>query len=209
MSRSGQEHLEHALALLEQVGAVDTEHPSGTLLEHLQGTYELLERWSCPEHLCLAGLYHSVYGTETFRTQTIPLNARDEVRNAIGEQAEEVAYLYCVIRRASLYANLERGAPYSVEDREGSRIPLRGVEQLADLMTLDLANRIEQLDDVRYSALVLERDRRVYERAAPLLPAAAVAALRTAFPRRSAVELAARRVLAPARRRLRRLTSRR
>ena len=65
---------------------------------------------------CLAGLYHSVYGTEKFRKQTVPLEARDAVRGAIGRQAEEIAYLYCALSRESLYRNLDVGAPYGSED---------------------------------------------------------------------------------------------
>jgi hypothetical protein len=194
MSSPSQQHLERAMALLGQIGAADTEHPSGTLLKHLRGTYDILEGWSCPEYLCLAGLYHSVYGTETFRTETIPLDARDQVREAIGERAEEIAFLYCAIRRSSLYENLEHGAPGTLEGRNGERRPIGGVGQLADLMTLDLANRIEQVGEVSFSDARVERDRRIYERAVPLLPPTAVASLRSSFPRRSKAQLAARRV---------------
>src|SRR5919112_361494 len=103
---------ERALELLNRFGAVSVEHPSGTLLEHLRGTYEQLERWGCSEDLCRAGLYHSVYGTEYFQKRTVPLDARDEVRSAIGERAEEIAYLYCALSRQSLYRKIyERAVP--------------------------------------------------------------------------------------------------
>jgi hypothetical protein len=161
MSESLQ-HAERAVALLEEVGAEDTEHPSGTLLQHLQGTYEVLEQWGCSKALCLAGLYHSVYGTEVFQTTTIPLDAREKVQAAIGEEAEEIAFLYCVLQRSSLYANLERGGPYTVTSRDGKEIPLAGLSQLADLMTLDVANRLEQLDRTAGSPQRRERDRRIY-----------------------------------------------
>ncbi|MFL5476770.1 MAG: DUF6817 domain-containing protein [Gemmatimonadales bacterium] len=73
---------QRALELLERFGAVSVEHPSGTLLEHLRGTYEQLDRWGCSKDLCRAGLYHSVYGTEKFQKRTVPLEARNEVRSA-------------------------------------------------------------------------------------------------------------------------------
>jgi hypothetical protein len=150
-------------------------------MKHLRGTYDLLESWGCPVHLRLAGLCHSIYGTEFFCQSTIPLDGRDQVKEAIGEQAEQLVFLYCVIRRASLYENLDRGAPYTVEDRRGQRIPLHGAEQLADLLTLDVANRLEQLDWSPAAQRI--GDRELYERAAPLLPAPAVEALRAALPR--------------------------
>lgn len=192
MTDRTEQHVERAMQLLDAVGAVDVEHPSGTLAEHLRGTYDMLASWSCPEHVCLAGLYHSVYGTEVFQTQTIPLDARGQVKEAIGESAEQLAFLYCTIRRSSLYANLDRGAPYSVEDRDGRRLPLSGVEQFAELLTLDVANRLEQIDRTPSSATRRARDRDIYERAVPLLPAAAVSALRGALPRMSTMELRAR-----------------
>lgn len=195
MNRSTDDHVARAMELLDSVGAVDVEHPSGTLLQHLRGTYDMLESWGCPEHLCLAGLYHSVYGTEVFERQTIPLEARNQVRQAIGERAEELAYLYCAIRRSSLYDNLRRGSPHTVEDRGGEQITLRSVEQLSELLTLDVANRLEQVDRVSTSATRRATDREIYERAVPLLPASSVEAFRQALPQMSAPVLLARRLV--------------
>jgi hypothetical protein len=200
-----EQHVMRAMQLLDAVGAVDVEHPSGTLMQHLRGTYETLASWGCSEHLCLAGLYHSVYGTEVFQRQTIPLDARNQVRQAIGEKAEGLAFLYCAIRRSSLYENLHDGAPHAVEDRSGQRIPLHDLDQFADLLTLDVANRVEQVDRVGTSATRRATDRAIYERAVPLLPATAVAEMRRVLPAMSAPELLARRAVRRARRVSRRL----
>src|SRR5689334_19138700 len=176
--------LERALEALAADGAADTAHPSGTLLAHLRGTAECLARWGCPEHLRLAGLYHSVYGTEAFRTTTIAPAERGRVRARIGARAERLVHLYSTIARRTLYENLGRGAPYTVVDRgTGEEIGLDGVEELADLMTLDVANRLEQLPRTSMSLRRMEHDRRIYERAIPLLPAAAVAELRRRYRR--------------------------
>jgi len=196
-----------AVELLERFGAVSVEHPSGTLLEHLRGTYEQLDRWGCSKDLCLAGLYHSVYGTEKFRKQTVPLEARDAVRGAIGKQAEEIAYLYCALSRESLYRNLDVGAPYGVKTQDSGEVPL-SLAQLADLMTLDLANRLEQLPRTRRNSAQIERDRTVYERAVPLLPGAAVVEFRGTFPHRSKAEMFARKILSRPRRAVRSITRR-
>lgn len=185
---------ERAMELLERFGAVSVEHSSGTLLEHLRGTYEQLDRWGCSKDLCRAGLYHSVYGTQHFRTRTVPLEARDEVRGAIGERAEEIAYLYCALSRRSLYRNLDVGAPYAVKALDGGEIPL-SLAQLADLMTLDLANNLEQRPRATRDVARIERDRAIYERAVALLPRAAVAEFRDTFRRRSKAELFARKLL--------------
>ena len=56
-----------ALAFLEQVGAATRRHLAGrTLLDHLRSTYELLAGWQAPEEIALAGLFHSIYGTQAF-----------------------------------------------------------------------------------------------------------------------------------------------
>ena len=51
---------------LEQLGTHAIGHSERTLLDHLSGTCRLLESWSCPHTVCVAGLFHSVYGTSSF-----------------------------------------------------------------------------------------------------------------------------------------------
>jgi hypothetical protein len=189
------DHVQRALHLLEEIGAEDTEHPSGTLLQHLQGTYGYLERWGCPPAVCLAGLYHSVYGTDVFQTVTLRPEARGRVAAEVGAEAENLAYLYCALRRDSLYRNLEVGGPpYRVESRlDGEAIELEGRDQYADLLTIDLANRLEQMPRSRWSRERFADDRRRYEAAAPLLPPRAVEDLRRQ-PAPSAAARVARRL---------------
>jgi len=137
-----------------------------------------------------------------FRNATVPLAERARVRALIGEPAEHLAYLYCVLVRRSLYANLSHGAPYQVVDRWTRRqILLDGVRQLAELLTLDLANRLEQLPRTSMSLWRMESDRRLYEKAAPLLPVAAASDLRRAYRPRSLVLALADGLLRRARRR--------
>ena len=189
----------YAIAFLTEIGAATTAHPSGTLLAHLRGTHDCLARWGCAPYLCAAGLYHSVYSTDAFRTISVPLHDRARVRERIGSEAEALVHLYGTMVRRSLYDTLARGAPYRVVDRTtGADVPLRDVQQLADLMTLDVANRLEQLPRVPMSLWRMALDRRRYEQAAPLLPRAALLDVRRAYPRRSWVSIgvdgAARRV---------------
>jgi len=193
--------LECTLELLAEFEAEGVEHPSGTLLEHLRGTYELLRSWGCREELCLGGLCHSVYGTEAFNVQTVPADARERIASVAGAEAEEIAFLFCVAERDSLYGNLERGAPYSVVDRTSSAaIVLGDVRQLSDLMTLEVANLLEQLPRLEeLPAWWVEERRRIYERAVPLLPAAGVEAFRAGVPRRSPAVVMARDLTARAR----------
>lgn len=72
------------------------EHSKTTLSNHLLGVYSLLLQAKAPTYLCLAGLFHSVYGTEYFDSESIM--TRQEVKNYIGKEAEELVFLFCHLR---------------------------------------------------------------------------------------------------------------
>ena len=82
--------------LLEQ-GAGKTKHSGRTLYNHLTGVYSLLYGWGCHPIICDAGLYHSIYGTEYFKPKTLTLEQRPIVREIIGHEAEQLAYLFCTV----------------------------------------------------------------------------------------------------------------
>jgi SAM-dependent methyltransferase len=190
--------------LLDSAGAGSTVHPTGVLLRHLQATHDRLARWGCAPHVRIAGLCHSIYGTERFGTATLSLASRTRVREHLGAAAEELVYLFCVMGRSSLHANVGRAAPPHVVDRAtGRRIPLRDDGQLADLLALDAANALEQPPGT--SLWRCELDRRRFAKAMALLPTPAAAELRAAFPPRAPLPIAADAVVRGARRILRRV----
>ena len=82
---------------LKSIGCDKTEHSGRTLLEHLVGTYKILDEGFAPLHVCDAGLFHSVYGTAYFKPKTISLDNRDIVKDIIGEEAENLVFMFCVI----------------------------------------------------------------------------------------------------------------
>src|SRR3546814_18378901 len=61
--------------------------------------YTTLFRSGNPQTICLAGLFHSIYGTAHFRHATLPFSQRRVVKNLIGAEAEALAYLFCVTDR--------------------------------------------------------------------------------------------------------------
>ena len=83
---------------LRSIGSDKTEHSgSRTLLEHLIGTSEKLKKMGAPQYLQDAGLFHSVYGTVYFMPDNGLVEDRQVVKDLIGDQAEEVAYLFCIL----------------------------------------------------------------------------------------------------------------
>src|SRR5690606_3044483 len=91
---------------------------------HLVGVYKDLEAWGCDQEVCRAGLFHSIYGTEMFRRWALPLERRAEVQNLIGQRAEWIAYVNCVMDRSTFYsqADADSGAPYRIRNRETGEI---------------------------------------------------------------------------------------
>ena len=84
---------------LARLGAGEFEHINGNLIQHLQGTRDLLKSWSASEELQDAGLYHAAYGTAGYDEKLVSLMQRDEISKIIGHKAEELVYEYCACDR--------------------------------------------------------------------------------------------------------------
>ena len=74
----------------------DIEHSGISLASHLLGVYSFLRLAKAPEYVCLAGLFHSIYGTE-FYDADIKID-RTFVKVYIGKEAEELVFLFCHLR---------------------------------------------------------------------------------------------------------------
>jgi hypothetical protein len=134
------------LALLRRYQADATPHSGRHLLDHLAGTYRLLEDWGNPPATCRAGLFHSIYGTNLFTFRSAGLAERAVIRAAIGAPAERLAYLFCQTDRPlSLLQALIRGDP-ALPDRAGGTMPITAAE-LSALLEIEIANFLEQPED--------------------------------------------------------------
>lgn len=67
-------------------------HSKTSLFNHLYGTYKILKSQGADETTCLAGLYHSVYGTEFYNRLQLD---RDQVQSVIGKEAENLVFTFC------------------------------------------------------------------------------------------------------------------
>ena len=67
-------------------------HNHNNLFNHLVNVYNKLRKWNCHEDICYAGLFHSIYGNDsfTFKTET----DREVIKKLIGKKAESLVYLY-------------------------------------------------------------------------------------------------------------------
>src|SRR5215472_1024972 len=87
--------------------AKEMPHSERSLFQHLRGTWRLLNDWGMPNDLCLAGLFHSVYGTAEYRNVLFTAAERQTVRRLIGVHAESLAYIFSIGDREAIWDNLE------------------------------------------------------------------------------------------------------
>ncbi len=93
------------LTFLVSIGAESVSHHAGrTLSCHLVSTHDILRAWNEPESVCIAGLCHSIYGTDAFNTSCLGPDDRDRVKAVIGEAAERLSYLFGAMRRDNFQA---------------------------------------------------------------------------------------------------------
>ena len=165
------------LQILGSLGANQVEHSGRTLLHHLLGTYEILHRWGCSQAVCIAGLFHSVYGTEGFSTSLLSESDRPLLQQLLPSDSEELAFLFGATSRGSLYDALRSdGAPRLRLAHSNDWVDVER-ERLIDLLVMDAANFCEQaaraaepIEEDDYSAMA-------YRELAPLLPVRARSAL--------------------------------
>jgi hypothetical protein len=141
------EKLESCRQYLLALGADKLLHSGRHFLAHLEGTYRLLRSWGLSEPVCHAGLFHSMYGTDGFKRNALTLDDRHEVRALIGEEAERLVYLFCSIRRISMF---ERGAPQSIRFREAARRTPISKDDWVALLHIEYANTLDQCLDLGF-----------------------------------------------------------
>jgi hypothetical protein len=137
------DELQRRIQFLRQANVGAMQHSRNGLLAHLLGTRKLLEDWGARPALCDAGLFHSVYGTDAYQEAAIPFSKRSRVQELIGEEAERIAWLFCVMSRETLADNLNRQGDPRVQSRFTREwLPLT-LQEFSDLANLVVANALE------------------------------------------------------------------
>ena len=130
---------------LVALGTDKVPHSHTPFLAHLIGVYKDLKEWGCEEHLVVAGLFHSIYGTEAFQRFSLPLTERPQIREMIGDRAERLCFLNCSLTRDSLDQSVAGGAAKLWSRFEDAPLPITP-EEYQDLLTLHLCDRLEQVE---------------------------------------------------------------
>ncbi len=141
--------IDELVEFLHSLGTAEIDHTGHDFLTHLRAVRDLLVEHGMGDELVAAGLYHSIYGTEKFQDFSLPLDRRDEVRALIGDRAERIAWLNCVMDRstfdAAVSAALGGATRFSISDRQGAAINVTA-DQLHDLAVVHLFDWLEQVE---------------------------------------------------------------
>jgi hypothetical protein len=131
----------------QEVGATDVAHTSKSYLAHGISVSNDLKAWGAAEDVQSAGLFHSIYGTELFQGFTLPLERRDEVKQLIGERAERLAWLNCVMDRRHFDQEiLKPEGPYQISNRFDQELVPVSDEDFRDLSVIHLCDWLEQVE---------------------------------------------------------------
>ncbi len=167
---------EEYLELLKEFGADTNPHSGDVLVRHLIQTHDILASWGNPTETCVAGLFHSIYGTRSFRVASAELEQRSKVRRVIGSTSEDLAYLFCVCDRRTFQTNINK-RPIRVRDERHGRLITIQVEVLQALIEIEMANFLEQTPRVHRTPQRLSDCRSFVEEARRLISAGAYATL--------------------------------
>lgn len=144
---------ESVAELLHELGAKEFPHAHGrSLYDHLVGTEAILRRWSQPDWVCDAGALHSIYGTEVYNRQLVPITRRSEIQAAVGSRAERLAYLFGIVSRRDLVGQLQSWNTIPAEGlrvecevgRDSGQAEQLTIDEVASLLVLHFANTAEQ-----------------------------------------------------------------
>ena len=128
-------------------GAGEIAHTDKGYVAHAIGVYNDLKSWGCDEELSRVGIFHSIYGTELSQGFTLPLEKRSEVQQLIGERAERISFLNCVMDRTHFDAHVrDKSAPCMIVNRlTQETIPVSD-EDFRDLCVVHLCDWLEQVE---------------------------------------------------------------
>lgn len=132
---------------LRAAGADSKKHSARTLLVHLERTFRILDSSGQPDHVCFAGLMHSVYGTSIFKSPTIPSSDRENVKQLIGELAENLVWMFCQLDRPEAlkkFAEGERLLPLKNGTEFWDLSDPTDFQAANELLSIEAANLLDQ-----------------------------------------------------------------
>ncbi|HWA99457.1 MAG TPA: hypothetical protein VG713_13235 [Pirellulales bacterium] len=178
------ESLKRATEFLAALGIAKVPHTEKNYLTHLVSVYNQMQAHGLDEELCLAGLFHSIYGTERFQGFKIAVDQRPQVEALIGPRAEHLAFWNCFMDRASFDRSLgQAGGPFRIRNRETGDEMILTRAEYDDLCRVHLFDWLEQVPRSKYG---WGYRREAYRNMAERLGTATIAAYDAVFAQEAA-----------------------
>lgn len=124
--------------ILEIYGAFKVNHTGRSLGDHLLNTYEILVNMNAPESACIAGAFHSIYGTNVFKNRIVTYEDRNNIQSLITPEAENLVYIFSTTNRPRGFETGNIISSYTGEIIEIDS------ETLEMLRLVEIANLMEQ-----------------------------------------------------------------
>lgn len=122
-----------------------------SLFDHLIGTYQTLKEYGASDYVCMAGLFHSIYGTSIFNEKTLQHSERSQIKDIIGEKAEELVYVFSMIDRPKSFENCLGEDNFNWA--KNLEFSFDKMQACSDLLTIECANILEQKGFAKYPKL--------------------------------------------------------
>jgi hypothetical protein len=128
---------------LRGIVAPRLDHGGRPLYRHGIGIFELLHAWNRRDEICLAGLFHYLYGADSY--PGLQVYSQAMVTELLGRDAEQYIRYYSLPTEGSLGLAIElNNSSWLINRNSGEPIDLPSNLLFGDLMTLFLANFVEQ-----------------------------------------------------------------
>mgnify|MGYP003135779776 FL=1 len=124
---------------LLSLGAQNIPHGDKNFFNHCVNVYNILNNSKFEEYVCLAGMFHSIYGNDIF-TESKKLNvSRDDIKNIIGEKAESLVFKFNDLPRDKLLQEQDQDIQNILIANQLDNKPLfEIVDNVFDNKTVDL-----------------------------------------------------------------------
>lgn len=161
---------------LERLETARISHSGRPFISHLFATYEVLTEWRQPFDVCVAGLFHSIYGTFAIKQASVGLDQRPKIKDLIGTRAEDLVYMYSAVLPMSLLNGIQQGQDRpNLQLLVGDAIWVADHAVCIDLLHILVANWVEQRG--RMSPLANKRDKLSFQSVSKFLSEPAQAAI--------------------------------
>jgi hypothetical protein len=159
-----EQELNDIRSLLRELKVDAVPHSSRSLMDHVNGVYQILRQWQCDGDICKVALVHFCLGTPTL-PYLVPDEQIEKIRTLIGERAMFLLQLYSRLDLPSL-RRIVSGDKFT---ESGGAVAL-SVRDKRSLVALVWANALDQSRYVPHAEQMDAELKQLFRETSHLLP---------------------------------------